>query len=227
MRILDLFSGAGGAARGYHDAGFDVVGVDINPMPRFPYRFVQADAVEVMDTLLGGDNIAGYRIEDFDAVHASPPCQPYSAMSNCRPGLAGDYPKLIKVVRDQLADTGLPYVIENVPGAPLLDPVMLCGTMFGRDLYRHRLFETNFPLTAPDHPEHVMPASKAGHWMPGTVMSVAGHFAPVAHARHIMGIDWMCREEMAEAIPPAYAEYVGRHLLGIAQPVVREMDGVS
>ena len=209
--LLDLFAGAGGAAVGYHRAGFDVVGVDLHPQPNYPFRFIQADAVEVARMLLVRNIWKDlWRVA---AVHASPPCQGYSAMSSCRPGLADQYPRLIEPIRDGLQAAGLPYVIENVPGSPLLDPVELCGQMFGLELYRHRLFECSFAATTPDHPEHVMPASKAGHWKPGTVMSVAGHVAPIAKAREVMGIDWMTRDELAEAIPPAYTEWIGAQLL--------------
>lgn len=135
-------------------------------------------------------------------------------MSNCRPGLAASYPDLVGAIRNIILMTGLPYVIENVPNSPLIDPVWLCGQMFGLELYRHRGFETNWTLEPPDHPPHVLPASKAGHWVPGTIMSVAGHVAPIAKARGVMGIDWMTRAELGESIPPAYTEYVGRHLIG-------------
>ena len=202
-RLLDLFCCAGGASKGYADAGFEVVGVDINPQPNYPYEFIQGDWRDALDRF--GDT--------FDAVHASPPCQGYSAMSTCRPGLADKYPRLIEPVRAALTDLGVPYVIENVEGAPLVNPTILCGFMFGRELYRHRLFETSFPLPLIVHPEHTMRASKAGHWEPGTVMSVAGHIAPIAHARSIMGIDWTTREELAEAIPPYYTEWVGAALM--------------
>jgi DNA (cytosine-5)-methyltransferase 1 len=149
----------------------------------------------------------------FDAIHASPPCQRYSAMSACRPGLSDEYPDLVGPTRELLKQTGLPWVIENVPGSPLNDPIVLCGQMFGLELYRHRLFEASLPLVAPEHPAHTMPASKAGHWTPGTVMSVAGHCAPIAKAREVMGIDWMNRAELGESIPPAYTEFIGAQLL--------------
>lgn len=136
-------------------------------------------------------------------------------MSNCRPGLAASYPQLIGPTRELLRLLGRPWVIENVPGSPLIDPIELCGHMFGLELYRHRLFESSFPITVPDHPEHVTPASKAGHWQPGTIISVAGHIAPIALAREAMGIDWTNREELAEAIPPAYTEWVGRQLMEV------------
>lgn len=134
-------------------------------------------------------------------------------MTHCRPGLRETYVDLISETRDFLDWFDLPYVIENVVGAPMRADITLCGTMFGRDLYRHRLFEANFPLTQPGHPEHLIPASRAGHWEPGTIMSVSGHIAPIAHARKIMDIDWTTREELAEAIPPYYAEHVALDLL--------------
>lgn len=187
---------------GYHRAGFEVVGVDLSPQPNYPFEFHQADA------MAGQVNLAA-----FDVIHASPPCQSYSAMSACRPGLAEHYPDLVSAVRAMLVKSGLPYVIENVPGSPLEDPITLCGLMFDLELHRHRLFESNLPLTAPEHPPHDVPASKAGHWRPGTIMSVAGHVAPVAHARKIMGIDWSTRDELVEAIPPVYTEHLGRQLI--------------
>lgn len=202
LRLLDLFCGAGGAAVGYHRAGFEIVGVDITPQPNYPFEFVQAHALDFVDRYGRG----------FDLRHASPPCQPDSAMSNCRPGLSKTYLRLIAPTRFRLWGMG-PYVIENVVGARLIDPIMLCGQMFGLDLYRHRLFESNMTLTAPAHPAHTKPASKAGHWKPGTVMSVAGHVSPVALAREVMGIDWTTRDELAEAIPPAYTEHIGAQLL--------------
>jgi DNA (cytosine-5)-methyltransferase 1 len=207
--LLDLFCGAGGATQGYQRAGFLVVGVDIHPQPNYcGSEFHRGDA------LLWLDNLPVW----VDAVHASPPCQGYSAMSSCRPGLADRYPKLIEPVREALLDWGGPYVMENVPGAPLKNPVTLCGQMFGLDLYRHRLFESSFDIDVPAHPEHVTPASKAGHWTPGTIMSVAGHFAPMEQGRRAMGIDWMTRDELGEAIPPRYTEHIGaslsRHLDG-------------
>jgi DNA (cytosine-5)-methyltransferase 1 len=135
-------------------------------------------------------------------------------MSNCRPGLAEKYPDLIDATRQALLEFNKPWVIENVPGSPLNNPITLCGQMFGLELYRHRLFESNIDLNEPVHPAHVMPASKAGHWKPGTVMSISGHIAPIAKAREVMGIDWCNREELAEAIPPAYTEYVGKQFMG-------------
>jgi DNA (cytosine-5)-methyltransferase 1 len=205
--LLDLFCGAGGASKGYADAGFDIMGVDIKPQKHYPYLMLIMDA---LDIAFESAKIAGVK-----AIHASPPCQYYSYMSACRPKLANKYPDLIDKVRERLETTGLPYVIENVPGAPLRDPVMLCGTMFNKELYRHRLFESNIPILQPDHPAHLIPASKAGHWKQGTIMSVAGHIAPIAHARKIMEIDWMNREELAESIPPYYTRYIAENLFNV------------
>lgn len=199
-RLLDLFCGAGGAAMGYHRAGFEVVGVDIEPQPNYPFEFHQADAMT-------------FPLRGFDVVHASPPCQRYSSMSACRPGLKRSYPDLIGPIRQRMSAVRRMYVIENVVGAPLLNPVLLCGQMFGLELYRHRLFEVSGDVQPPPHPIHTLLASKAGHWTPGTIISVAGHCAPMAQARKAMGIDWMRRDELTESIPPAYTEFIGRQLM--------------
>lgn len=204
--LLDLFCGAGGAAVGYHRAGFEVVGVDINPQPNYPFEFHQGDALEWAARAMDG-------LDKWDAIHASPPCQAYSAMSKCRPEIAGKYPDLVDPTRRFISRSWCPYIIENVPGSPLENPITLCGTMFGYELYRHRLFESNVKLAEPLHPVHVKSASKAGHWKPGTIMSVSGHVSPIRLAREIMDIDWMTRDELAESIPPYYTEYIGRQLM--------------
>lgn len=208
-RLLDLCCGAGGAAMGYYRAGFEVVGVDIKPQKNYPFEFHQIDALEVLRD--AGKTLVGW--SRFVAIHASFPCQRHSQMSNCRPGLADTYDDLIAEGRELLEATGLPWVMENVPGSPLRADVTLCGQMFGLPLYRHRLFEANFPLIQLGHPDHVIPASSAGHWKPGTIISVSGHVAPIKVARQAMGIDWTNREELAEAIPPAYTDYIGAQLL--------------
>jgi DNA (cytosine-5)-methyltransferase 1 len=200
-RLLDLFCGTGGAAMGYHRAGFDVTGVDLAPQPHYPFPFIRADAMT-------------FPLDGFDAIHASPPCQRWSAMTGCRPGLAAEYPDLIGPARERLEQSAVPWVIENVPGAPLHDPVTLCGHMFGLPLYRHRIFESSGFLGHPSrHPRHLTPGGRAGHWRPGEIISVSGNCSPVALAREAMGIGWMSRAELAESIPPAYTEYVGAQLL--------------
>ena len=206
LRLIDVGCCAGAASMGYRRKGFAVTGVDIDPQPNYPFDFIQADLLD-LDPQWIADN--------FDAGHISPPCQGYSGMSSCRPGLADTYPRLISPARELFEAAGVPYIIENVEAArsEMRDPIMLCGLMFGRELYRHRLFEASFPLPQPAHPEHTIPASKAGHWVPGTIMSIAGHVAPVAKAREVMEVDWTTREELVEAIPPYYTEWVANHLL--------------
>lgn len=220
--ILDLFCGAGGAAKGYADAGFDVIGVDINPMPRYPRRFIYYDAMKLLN------EIVKYGIQDvledgcgkIDAIHASPPCQRWSVMSKCRPGLADKYPDLVTPTRELLELIGLPYIIENVPGAPLRAPVTLCGSQFGllarwpgRGVYglrRHRLFESwPFKVPSPDPCDHYWPSLPVyGHGAAGNRPELRGQgFAELA--RQGMEIGWMTRSEMAEAIPPAYTRYAG------------------
>lgn len=208
-RGLDLGCGIGATTWGYFTAGFDMTGVDIAPQPNFPaaLRFVQADAMEYL---------AEHGCE-YDFIALSPPCQRYSKMSRCRPGLAYTYPDLIPPWRQAVQATGLPYIIENVEGAPLHDPVMLCTSWFKRETYRHRLFESNTPLTAPRAAcaprSHTVRASKAGHWEPGTYISIAGHCSPMWKAREAMGIYWCTREELVEAVPPVFTRYLGRQLM--------------
>jgi len=203
MRLLDLFCGAGGAGMGYHRAGFEVVGVDIKHQPHYPFEFHQADALEY----LSGQG------QEFDAIHASPPCQKYGKTKH----LAGDHPQLIGQVRDTLIAIGRPYVIENVPGAPLRNPVVLTGPMFGMNIVRDRLFECSFDVPfvlSPTSP----PAVKMGRAInDGDMLQPVGHFAGVEYARAQMGIDWMTRSELAQAIPPAYTEFIGRAVMARLQ----------
>lgn len=209
--LLDLFCGAGGATKGYQRAGFYVIGVDLAPQPNYcGDEFHQADALNALQALVRIGTIYGLNVS---AVHASPPCQAFSSMSACRPGLADSYPDLVQPVRELLVESTLPWIMENVPGAPMRKDVTLCGHMFGLALYRHRIFESNIALTEPDHPKHVTPGSRAGHWKPGQIISVSGHCAPIAVAREAMGIDWTNRHELAESIPPAYTQYLGIQLM--------------
>jgi DNA (cytosine-5)-methyltransferase 1 len=220
-RLLDLFCGAGGAAVGYHRAGFEVVGVDINPQPRYPFKFVQDDAVALMSTYPWWDE------PPFHAIHASPPCPRYSMMTKVS-GTPTDHPDLMEPVRELLSKTGLPYVIENVVGAPMIDPVRLCGSSLGlgakcrdgkwRQLRRHRLFETNFPLLVPPCSHEGEPVGVYGHgggkqktvWSGGTGR---GYMATREEAFAAMGIDWMLKREVKDAIPPAYTEFIGGQLM--------------
>lgn len=210
-RLLDLFCCAGGAALGYNRAGFEVVGVDLEPQPNYPFRFIQADALTLDRKFLAL----------FDAIHASPPCQSYSDLAK-RNGNADAWPRLIDPVREMLIQSGLPYVIENVEGAPLRNPTVLCGTMFpGLRVLRHRLFETNFHVLAPPHGKHplchTMDKRKAHYGktddMRDFVSVNGGGNCSVAAARDAMGIDWMTKDELNEAIPPAYTHFIGKQLL--------------
>lgn len=197
--LLDLYCGAGGATRGYQLAGFKVVGVDHRPQPHYcGDDFVQADAFEYL----------ARNWWKFDAIHASPPCQRYSMMTRAS-GTMESHPDHIAKLRAWLQFYGKPYVIENVPRAPMIKPVELCGLMFDKLLYRHRLFETNFKVKTLPHPWHKYKAVEPSKWEPGMVMSVVGNCSPIAHAKEIMGIDWMVADELSQAIPPYYTEYIG------------------
>lgn len=241
---------------GYHRAGFEVVGVDIKPMPRYPFPFLQMDALEAMDRLLRGEGLTFSNgetlyLNDFDAYHASPPCQRYSTMTK-KWGREETHPDLVGIVRDELQAIEVPYVIENVKGAPLINPVMLCGSMFGLNagsyykcgcgykfeyelgkygcpncegdnigilyykygLRRHRLFETSWNI--------LFPPMSCNHQ--GQALSVYGNpggtskrdkltFAQFSEWKEGMRIDWMNVNELAEAIPPAYTEYIGKFLM--------------
>ena len=227
MRILDLFCGAGGAGAGYAQAGFDVVGVDIEPRPRYPFAFIQHDALTLDPRFL----------RSFDAIHASPPCQAHTSlktMHNARPHL-----NLIPQTRAMLQETGRAWIIENVMGAPLINLVMLCGTMFGlgvdgAELRRHRIFETSFFVFG-------QPACRHGEG--DTIGVYGGHVRnrkravdtngiygegcrnsrrkldkgvpdfSVEQGRIAMGIDWMTVAELSQAIPPAYTKWLGERLL--------------
>src|SRR5665213_897898 len=213
FRLLDLFCCAGGAGVGYSRAGFDVVGVDLNPQPRYPFPFVQADAL-TLDTAF---------VASFDAIHASPPCQSYSDLAK-RNGNADAWPRLVEPVRAMLVKSGLPYAIENVDGAPLRDAVVLCGTMFkGLRVIRHRLFEASFLIMTPPHGMHPKVHTfdkRKSHYgktddMRDFVQVTGGGNCTIAAARDAMGIDWMTKNELNEAIPPAYTQFIGEQLLPI------------
>lgn len=184
---------------GLHRAGFDVTGIDHVPQPRYPFRFIQADAL-----------LPPVDLSSFDFIWASPPCQAFTLAQRIQ---GNDHPDLIEPIRALLAASGRPYAIENVTGAPLRRPIELCGAMFGLKTYRHRLFETSFPCEQPWHHAHelIAPNTKMGRPpRDGEFMQVVGNFSGVEAAREAMGIDWMARDELSEAIPPAYGEFIGR-----------------
>jgi DNA (cytosine-5)-methyltransferase 1 len=217
MKLLDLYCGAGGAAMGYHRAGFDVVGVDINPQPNYPFPFVQANALDVLAALRWRGR--AWTRRSFDIIHASPPCQSSSALTKGT-NKGRVYPDLIPATRDQLSRSGLPYVIENVQGSAVRRDLTLCGEMFGLAVIRHRYFEVEgLPVVQPAHVKHRgrVAGMRHGEWFTGPYFAVygdGGGKGSVAQWREAMGIDWTSsRKEIAEAIPPAYTEYVGSQLL--------------
>ena len=208
-RLLDLFCGAGGAAMGYHRAGLEVVGVDLDPQPHYPFEFHQADALT-------------FPLEGFDAIHASPPCQAYSFASQTHRAAGKEYPDLVARTRRRLEASGVPWVIENVPGAPVRRDIELCGCMVGLpQLRRVRWFEANwgaYDLTPP-HCHTEVAVSVAGHSDPSWVRQMLSRRGLPRHtasdARRAMGIDWMNRAELSQAIPPAYTEWIGKRLLRV------------
>ncbi|MFJ8060829.1 SAM-dependent methyltransferase [Streptomyces sp. NPDC096142] len=209
-RLLDLFCCQGGAGKGYDDAGFDVTGVDIRPQPRYPYRFVQADAISFV--LEHGT--------EFDFIHASPPCQ---HDSDCQRIQGNTHPDLIAPTRAALDTTGRPWVIENVGGAvpKLRQPVMLCGQMFRLANYRHRYFEPGggFRLDQAGHPAHLVPQAKMGRPVPpGHYGQFVGNFSGVDLARMVLGVPWMNRDGIRECVPPAYTQWIGRTALDLVAP---------
>lgn len=229
-RILDLFCGGGGGGMGYHRAGFEVIGVDIKPQPHYPFAFVCMDALHVLAILINGGYITDsngriWYLSDFDFIHTSPPCQFYSRTKNLK-NAKNNHPDMVDATRAALQATGKPYIIENVPEAPLRNPLMLCGTMFGLGVLRHRLFETSpelyFPPATCQHGpvepiwwEKQLSARRNGKKY--QYITVAGNSFQLPAARRAMGIDWMTRAEIAQAIPPAYTEWIGKQLLNILE----------
>jgi DNA (cytosine-5)-methyltransferase 1 len=211
-RLLDLFCKAGGAARGYQRAGFYVVGVDIEPQPRYAgNEFIQADALT-------------FSCGSFDAIHASPPCQAFTAYRRIGNGVGDGYPNLIAQVRSICIASGVPYVIENVEGAPLDNPILLCGSAFANDLRRHRLFETNFPVMSPGcaHGAQARDRFPGGRSVARTgtstglvraTIEIGSWDIPLSMQSQAMGIDWMNLAELSEAIPPVYTEHIGEYLM--------------
>lgn len=192
---------------GYHRAGFDVVGVDMNPKvgKHFPFEFHAADALEFL----------AEHGHEFDAIHGSPPCQAYSQSAQSQRNAGKEYPDLLGPTRDAMIKVGRPYVIENVPRAPMRADYRLCGCQFGLKLRRERWFETSWH-------DYTL---RSGCWHDGPVVSVVGHGTPtwvreqlgynptIADYREAMGIDWMNRNELSQAIPPAFTQFIGEQLL--------------
>lgn len=204
MRIADLYCKAGGSAWGLHLAypNAEIVGVDIEPQPRYPFTFVQANALD-------------FDLTGFDFVWASPPCQAYTPL---KATTSKRYPDLVAATRELLRASDKPWIIENVPQAPLHNPISLCGTMFpGLRVYRHRRFESNLSLFAPPHPRHVIRATgtqrqRKAHYEAGGFITITGDVG--TYCGPAMGIDWMNGNELSEAIPPAYSRYLAQFIPG-------------
>jgi DNA (cytosine-5)-methyltransferase 1 len=212
---LDLYCGAGGSARGYQLAGFEVTGVDINPMPRYAGdHFIQGEAIEYLKA----------HGHEYDAIHASPPCQAYSMAAQSQRNAGKEYPDLLAATRDLLLETARPWVIENVPGAPMRADYRLCGCQFGLDLRRERWFETSwhgYSLIPPCHHPYPVP-SVVGHGTPSWVRQKLGYNPTIAHYRAAMGIDWMNRNELSQAIPPVYTHHLGVQLMAALEQAEKE-----
>lgn len=204
MRALDLFCGAGGASMGLHRAGFEVVGVDIELQPHYPFTFVQADALRPPFDLSG-----------VDLIWASPPCQKYSIATR-NIGTAEGTPDLLGPTRVILESSGVPWIIENVPGAPMRADVVLCGCMFGLPIRRRRLFELSagrFDGLVPSHNHEQVPIGVYGNGTPSWHRGKLGRNIGAGEWRDAMGIPWMVKTELSQAVPPAYAEFLGRAAL--------------
>jgi len=204
---VDLFCGAGGASMGLHRAGFDVTGIDIKPQKNYPFRFVQGDALN-----------PPLDLSQFDFIWASPPCQAYTGMQRINTRAPKrDHPKLIEPVRAMLGAAGVSYAIENVPGAPLRNPIVLCGSMFGLKVWRHRLFECNFWTLRPQCQHSLSPKPIAVYGdhpqQPGDKTYRVNRARNLAEGQAAMGIDWMPWRPLTQSIPPVYAEFIGKAAL--------------
>jgi DNA (cytosine-5)-methyltransferase 1 len=207
MKLLDLYCGVGGASVGYARAGFEVTGIDLKHGKRYPYTYIRADVLEVIKDI-------DY-LRQFDVIHASPPCQTHSITQHLRNAQGKSTSKidLIPQTRQALIESGVNYIIENVPGSPLIDPVQLCGSSFGLKVRRHRLFESNMPIKG----------SVCNHKLQGRPIGVYGSLndeipkggktaTTIDEARRAMDMDWAIWTELVEAIPPAFAQYLGEQI---------------
>lgn len=207
-KLLDLFCGVGGASVGYHEAGFEVFGVDLKHGKRYPYTYLRAN---VLDILRNEEYI-----QQFDVIHASPPCQTHSITKHLRnaQGKSTSKVDLIAETRAALIASGKPYIIENVMGSPLIDPIMLCGSAFGLKVRRHRIFESNMPLkgTTCNHKEQGRPIGVYGS-LRDEIPKGGKTAESIEQAREAMNMPWAIWSELVEAIPPAYTKYLGQQIL--------------
>jgi DNA (cytosine-5)-methyltransferase 1 len=207
MKLLDLYCGVGGASVGYARAGFEVTGIDLKHGKRYPYTYVRADVLEIIKDI-------DY-LRQFDVIHASPPCQTHSITQHLRnaQGKSTNKIDLIPQTRQALIESGVNYIIENVPGSPLIDPVQLCGSSFGLKVRRHRLFESNM----------LIKGSVCNHKLQGRPIGVYGSLndeipkggktaTTIDEARKAMDMDWAIWTELVEAIPPAFTQYLGEQI---------------
>jgi DNA (cytosine-5)-methyltransferase 1 len=194
---------------GYHRAGFEVVGVDLSPQPHYPFEFHRADAMQ-------------FSLDNFDVIHASPPCTGFSVASVVHRNAGKKYTDLLTPIRERLKASGKPFVIENVPGAPIAHHITLCGMMFGLMVFRHRHFESSALIMSPEHPSHCgkkigegffSVAGGSGRWKSWGKVFRNVSKGTADEWRNAMGIDWMTRNEIKLAIPPAYTEYIGSQLI--------------
>ncbi|WP_329287766.1 SAM-dependent methyltransferase [Streptomyces sp. NBC_00691] len=203
LRVLVTYCCQGGDSWGWHMAGFDVTGVDLNPQPRYPFPFIQGDAIEYI-------RAHGH---EYDVHAGSPPCQAYT---RCWKIQQREHPRLIGPTREAMQATGRPWVMENVEEAreEMRNPAMLCGASFGLHTYRHRLLEASFPIAVPEHPEHVHPTVKMGRPLkPGDWYHAVGNFSNVPYVKADMGVPWMTRDGIRECIPPVYGYHAATQFL--------------
>jgi DNA (cytosine-5)-methyltransferase 1 len=211
MKLLDLFCGVGGASVGYAEAGFEVHGVDLKHGKRYPFTYTRANVLDILKDQ--------EFINQFDVIHASPPCQTHSITKHLRnaQGKSTSKVDLIPETRAALIASGKPYIIENVPGSPLINPVQLCGSSFNLKVRRHRLFESNMPLqgSACYHKKQGRPIGVYGS-LNDEIPQGGKTAATIDEARKAMGMDWAIWTELVEAIPPAFTKYLGHQLIRLA-----------
>ena len=215
MKLLDLYCGVGGASMGYSHAGFDVTGVDLKHGKRYPFNYIRANVLEILADI--------EFLNGFDVIHASPPCQTHSITKNLRiaQGKSTSKIDLIPETRAGLIKSAKPFIIENVMGSPLIDPIMLCGSAFGLKVRRHRIFESNIKLTGSlcDHKKQGRPVGVYGS-LNDEIPNGGKTAKTITEAREVMGIEWGIWTELVEAIPPIFTQYLGKQAINELQHTV-------